>query len=90
LKKDGWIVQESSFSSKVVAQERLKILKKVGVQCQFAPRKCLPNNSNTGYLVWLGPVFSTESAARQSAETYTKTLVGAKLLKDKLFVRRLQ
>jgi hypothetical protein len=90
LKKTGWIIQESSLSTKVMAQDRLKILKKSGANGQFAPRTCLANSSEAGYLVWLGPVFSTESAARQSAETYTKKLVGAKLLKDKLFVRRLK
>lgn len=90
LKKAGWIIQESSFTSKEGAVARASALKKGGLDCQYAAQACLPNGRTSGYLVWLGKVQTSESAAKKSAEAYTKALRSAGLSKGKLFVRKLK
>lgn len=90
LKKAGWIVQESSFSSKELAANRVATLKKAGLDGQYAPQSCLPSGQTFGYIIWLGQVQSSEAAARKMAETLGKALRTAKLSKGKLFVRKLR
>jgi hypothetical protein len=90
LNRSGWIIQESAFAQQPAAAARAKLLQEKGVNCQFAAQTCLPNSKNTGYLVWLGAVHATESAANKTAESLTKTLRTKGLLKGKLFVRALK
>lgn len=90
LKKAGWIIQESSFSSQELAINRVAALKNQGIDCHYAAQSCIPNNKASGYLVWLGPVQTSDAAARKAADGFRKALQAAKLSKGKLFVRYLR
>lgn len=90
LQKGGWIVQESSFSSRQLADARVAALKKKSLDARVAARSCLPGEKSAGYVVWLGNVFPGETSARMAAENYQKTLQKAGLLKGKPYVRALK
>ena len=89
LKQKGWIIQESSFSGKDLAIARANALKKSGIDSRYAAQSCLPASKAAGYLVWLGPVQTTEAGAKQAATNFEKALQRYGLLKGKLFVRKL-
>jgi hypothetical protein len=90
LKKSGWIVQESSFSTKDLAAARVAALKKKDIACQYAAQSCLPSGQSSGYLVWIGSVQPTEAAAKKMADTHGRALRTVGLSKGKLFVRQLR
>ncbi|MBL7828747.1 MAG: hypothetical protein JNJ57_19080 [Saprospiraceae bacterium] len=90
LNRAGWIVQESSFSTKNLAESRAATLKKQGIDSRFAAQNCLPGITSSGYVVWLGNVQNSEAAAKQASANYEKALQRYGLLKGKLYIRKLK
>lgn len=90
LQKSGWIVQESSFSTRSSADARATALKKQGINARASAQACLPGGNSAGYLVWLGDVYPGETSARMAADGFQKSLQKSGLLKGKLFVRALK
>ncbi|MFN8301269.1 MAG: hypothetical protein U0U46_02160 [Saprospiraceae bacterium] len=86
--RKGWFVQDNVFSSESFAGERLTALRKAGITCASAPRNCVEKGKN-GYLVYLGAPQSSESTARQKADSYEKILKKAGLLRGPLMVRHI-
>lgn len=86
--RKGWFVQDNVFSSESFANERLAALRKAGVTCASAPRNCV-EKGKTGYLVYLGATQSSETSARQKADSYEKILKKAGLLRGPLMVRHI-
>ena len=87
--KKGWIIQDNAFSSKENATARVKALNAKGIAGQATPRSCFEAGGK-GYIVWLGVVRSTESAARETATGLEKTLQRLGLRKGKLLLRSLK
>ncbi len=87
--KKGWILQDNAFSSKEYAAARVKTLQAKDIAAIATPRSCFEKDGK-GYIVWLGSVRPTETAARETAASLEKTLQRLGLRKGKLLLRQLK
>lgn len=87
--KTGWILQENAFSTKDAATARVTALGKKGISAQALQQSCL-TAGKSGWLVWLGNIQSSESAARTAAANLQKTLRKAGFSEAKVLVKPLK
>ena len=73
--KIGWIVQDNSFTDKDLAADRSLELRDRGIPSQWAAQKCIADG-RTGWLVWLGGPYPTESEAQTAADNFAKAPCG--------------
>ena len=87
-KSAGWIIQDNAFSSKENADARVQALLGLQLTCSMAPRSCWESGQK-GYIVWIGPVYPSEAAAKQGATTFGKTLQNKKIKKGQWIIRKI-
>lgn len=87
-KSAGWIVQDNVFSKIDNAQNRVQVLLGLQFSCQMVPRHCL-EAGKSGYLIWVGPVYTSEAAAKKGAAAFEKTLRSKKIATGKWVVRKI-
>lgn len=87
--KSGWIVQDNAFSTKDLATARVAALDKKGIAAQAVPQSCL-TTGKSGWIVWLGVVQPSESAARTLASNLQKSLQRAGFTKAKVMIKPLK
>ncbi|MBK9337719.1 MAG: hypothetical protein IPM98_14610 [Lewinellaceae bacterium] len=86
-KKQGWVLQDNTFVNKALAEERATALQRQGIESDVMPKSCL--GDGIGYLVRVGDVYQTESAASRQAEKFANLLVQHALFQGELIVRKL-
>ena len=75
-KAGGWYIQDNRFSLEERAKNRVAVLTKAGIACDYFDGSCL---GIEGWVVRLGTNLYTEKAARESASTFAGQLEKAKL-----------
>lgn len=85
----GWFVQDNSFTDQESALERASLLKSRGLPCNWAAQACIADN-RSGWLVWLGSLYPTESAAKTAATNFQKAFQRYGLANGKFLVRKLR
>lgn len=83
----GWIIQENAFSSRAFAEERVNVLRKNGLEAAWVSAACL-QNGRSGYVVYLGKTFASESVARDKAGYWAKVLRQKGLGNGQLMLRK--
>lgn len=86
-KKQGWVLQDNTFVNKALAEERATALQRQGIESDVMPKACLDDGA--GYLVRVGDVYQTESAASRQADKFANLLVQHGLFQGELIVRKL-
>lgn len=87
--KSGWLVQDNIFDSAELAAQRVKDLQNRGFACQYAAQKCI-SAERTGWIVWLGAPYPTESSAKTAAGNFSKQFQRYDLKNGKFLVRKLR
>ncbi len=85
----GWFVQDNSFEDKQLALERASLLAKRGLPSNVAAQNCI-SEGRTGWLIWLGNLYPTESAAKSAAASFSKAFQRYGLKDGKFLVRKLR
>jgi cell division protein FtsN len=89
LRQSGrWFVQDNVYTFRDYAEERLAALQQRGITAALVRRSCAEPRVQDGYLIYLGPVQSTEAAARSRAAQFEKTLARHGLKDGRLVVRK--
>lgn len=83
----GWILQDNTFASQVLADERAAALKRQGFESAVIPRTCI--GDGVGYLVRVGGLYEKESVANRQARNLEDKLQQRGLYQGELIVRRL-
>lgn len=86
--KKGWVLQDNAFNSKDFAAARAASLRAKGVTAQYIARSCL-DLGGSGYIVWVGTIYPSETAAQKAAAGLEKTLQQKGLRNGKLLVRKI-
>lgn len=71
--RKGWIVQDNVFSKKTNAENRAKTLLELQLTATILPRTCV-DPKQKGYILWVGPIYASEAAAKKGAANATKVL----------------
>lgn len=87
-KSAGWVVQDNAFANKDNATARVQALLDLQLSCTMVPKSCLEEGQK-GYIVWIGPVYSSEAAAKKGAAGFEKTLQGKTVPKGKWIIRKI-
>ena len=87
--KKGWILQENAFSAKDLATARAAAISKKGISAHALSQSCL-SAGKSGWIVWLGNVQPSESAARSAAATLQKSLQKAGFSGAKVLIKPLK
>lgn len=87
--KKGWILQENAFAGKDAAQARVAALAKKKIAARALAQSCIVSGK-TGWIVWLGDVQTTESAARSAAMSQQKALRSAGFSNAKVMIKPLK
>lgn len=84
--KQGWLIQDNTFASKALADERAAALLRQGFESDVLPRNCIGDGA--GYLVRVGDLYEKESVANRQARSFEKSMEARGLYQGELVVRR--
>lgn len=85
--KKGWFLEDNSFVSKALADERAAALQRMGIPGSVLPKTCI--GEGAGYIVRVGELYAKESVAARQAAAYAKTMEQAGVFQGDLTVRLL-
>lgn len=84
----GWVIQDNSFSTKSLANERSDALQRQGIDNSVVPKACI-GDGNSGFVILLGASHASETAATAAAGNLTKAMERYGLLQGPLLVRHI-
>ena len=83
----GWLIQDNVFSTQAFAKDRVQVLRKQKIACDYFDAACLGEN---GWIVRLGYAQSNEDKARKKITEYDEILRKAGLKTGKLLPKKVR